>query len=55
MNRICEINIIVFCAFVLFINNSVIEVYSKKDNIRSFNLLKELKNLRFGILPGNWI
>jgi hypothetical protein len=51
-----RINIIVLCAFVLFANNNgVTEVRGKKDYVRSFAMLKELKNLRQGILPGTRI
>ncbi|EZA62662.1 hypothetical protein DMN91_007504 [Ooceraea biroi] len=53
MKRIYEINLIMLCVFVLFVNdNSAVEGSRKNNYIRSFIMLKEVKNLRHGILPG---
>lgn len=52
MRRFRAINLIVFCAFVLFVDdNSVTEAHGLKNYFR--NLLSSLKTLRHGILPGN--
>ncbi|KAL6424615.1 hypothetical protein ACFW04_009954 [Cataglyphis niger] len=48
------INLIAFCAFVLFVdNNGVTKGYSVKDYFKVLRGLSQVhKNLRYGILPG---
>jgi len=48
-----RVNVVALCALVLLVNNNgVTESLGKKDYVRSFAVLRELKNLRHGILPG---
>jgi len=49
-----RIDVILLCAFVLLFvdNNGVTRVGGRKDYVRSLAMLRELKNLRHGILPG---
>ncbi|XP_070148999.1 phospholipase A2-like isoform X2 [Polyergus mexicanus] len=53
MRRIHAINLISFCALVLFVvNNDVTEGHSVKDFFKALRGLSQIKNLRHGILPG---
>ncbi|XP_029674639.1 phospholipase A2-like [Formica exsecta] len=53
MRRIRGINLISFCALVLFVdNNGVTEGHSVKDFFKALRGLSQIKNLRHGILPG---
>jgi len=55
MKRISVISLISFCVFVLFVNdNGVTEGHSIKDYLRGLLALKQIPNLRHGILPGNF-
>lgn len=55
MMRIRAINLIAFCTFVFFVdNNGVTEGHSMKDYFKALRGLSQLKNLRHGILPGEY-
>lgn len=54
MRRIRAINSIAFCALVLFVNNGVTKGHSAKDYFKVLRGLSQVKNLRHGILPGNY-
>ncbi|XP_011875077.1 PREDICTED: uncharacterized protein LOC105566015 [Vollenhovia emeryi] len=53
MKGISAISLIIFCTLVLIVNNNgVTEGHSVKDFLRGFVALKQVPNLRHGILPG---
>lgn len=55
MRGISVISLIAFCVLALFVNNNgLTEGHSLKDYLRGLSTLKELPNLRHGILPGDF-
>lgn len=55
MKGISVINLIAFCMLALFVNNNgITEGHSVKDYLRGLFTLKQLPNLRHGILPGDF-
>lgn len=55
MRGICVISLISFYMLALFVNNNgITEGHSVKDYLRGLYALKQVKNLRHGILPGNF-
>lgn len=55
MKKIRMIILIVFYAFALIANNNgVTEGHGVKDFLRGFSALRQIPNLRHGILPGDF-
>jgi len=53
MKGISVISLIAFCVLALFVNNNgITEGHSMKDYLRGLVALKQVTNLRHGILPG---